>query len=58
MSPGNLVNLLLIVTAYRLLRGFPVALVVKNPPANAGGTMRRQEDPLEQGMATHSSILS
>ena len=40
-----------------------VALVVKNPPANAGD--RRDafcslgwEDPLEEGMATHSSILA
>ena len=48
-----------------------VALVVKNPPANAGdardGSCKRQEtwvrslsqeDPLEEGMATHSSILA
>ena len=42
-----------------------VALVVKNPPANAGGlnpeTRVRsldQEDPLEKGMATQSSILA
>ena len=38
-----------------------MALVVKNPPANAGdGTDARlilgQEDPLEEEMATHSSI--
>ena len=30
--------------------------MVKNPPANAGDT--RWEDPLEKGMATHSSILA
>ena len=35
--------------------------MVKNPPANAGdireaGSSSR-EDPLEEGMATHSSIL-
>ena len=40
-----------------------MALVVKNPPANAGDvrdTVRSlgQEDSLEEGMATHSSILS
>ena len=42
-----------------------VARVVKNPPANAGGlnpeTRVRsldQEDPLEKGMATQSSILA
>ena len=38
-----------------------VALAVKNPPVNAGdmrdvGLIPR-EDPLEKGMATHSSIL-
>ena len=42
---------------------FQVALVVKNPPANAGDirdvdlTLGR-EDPLEEGMATHTSILA
>ena len=39
-----------------------VSLVVKNPPANAGdlevGSIPGWEDPLEKGMATHSSILS
>ena len=40
-----------------------MALVVKNPPANAGD--KRQwfdpqvrKKPLEEGMATHSSILA
>ena len=43
-------------------RGLLVALVVKNPPANAGeirvsGSIPGGgEDPLEKGMATHSSI--
>ena len=37
-------------------------LVVKNPPANEGdireaGSIHR-EDPLEEGMATHSSLLA
>ena len=34
--------------------------MVKNPPANAGdlGSIMGQEDPLEKGMATHSSILA
>ena len=35
--------------------------MVKNPPANAGGIRDPslgQEDPLEEGMATHSSILA
>ena len=36
--------------------------MVKNPPANAGdtrdkGSVPGQEDPLEEGLATHSSIL-
>ena len=42
-----------------------MALVVKNPPANAGdirgsGLTSRsgQEDPLEEGMAIHSSLLA
>jgi len=39
-----------------------VALLVKNPPADAGdpsdsGWSLGQEDLLEEGMATHSSIL-
>ena len=34
--------------------------MVKNPPANAEDTDSSliQEDPLEKGMATHSSILA
>ena len=34
--------------------------VVKNPPDNAGdvGLISGQEDPLEEAMATHSSILA
>ena len=40
-----------------------MALVVKNPPANAGdirdaGLILGLEDPLEKGMATYSSILA
>ena len=39
-----------------------MALVVKNPPANAGDqTLNKSlgwEHPLEEGMATHSSILA
>ena len=48
----------------RLLRfQYQVALVVKNPPASAGDieTWVRSlggEDPLEEGMATHSSVLA
>ena len=40
-----------------------VTVVVKNPPASAGdvrdaGSVVGQEDPLAEGMATHSSILA
>ena len=41
-----------------------VELVVKNPPANAGDIEKTPvqslgwENPLEKGMATHSSILA
>ena len=40
-----------------------VALMIKNLPASAGdaketSSILRQEDPLEKGMATHSSILA
>ena len=38
---------------------FPGGSEVKNPPANAGDNVQSLiwEDPLEKGMATHSSIL-
>ena len=38
--------------------------MVQNPPANAGDirdavrSLGRQEDPLEEGLATHASILA
>ena len=40
-----------------------VALVVQNPPSSAGdvrdtGSIPGSEDPLEEGMATHSNILA
>ena len=41
--------------------GFPSGLEVKNPPAMQEMQVLRslgQEDPLEKGMATHSSILA
>ena len=42
------------------MQGLRLALVVKNPPGNAGdpGWNLGQEDPLEKKMATHSSILA
>ena len=40
-------------------RAFPGDSVVKNSPANAGDKRDTgQEDPLEEEMATHSSILA
>ena len=44
-------------------RGFPGGSVVKNPPASAKRSRMQarsmiQEDPLEEEMATHSSILA
>ena len=40
--------------------GFPGGSVVKNLPVSAGdvGLIPGSEDPLEKGMATHSSILA
>ena len=40
-----------------------MVIVEKNPPANAGdirdaGLIPGSEDPLEEGMATHSSTLA
>ena len=44
-------------------RGFQVAPVVKNPPANPGdirdtGSIPESEEPPEEDMAAHSSILA
>ena len=46
-----------------ILEGFPGGSAVKNQPAKAGdlrdsGRIPRWEDPLEEKMATHSSILA
>jgi len=43
-----------------LCSGFPGGSVVKNPPAMQELQVRPlgQEDPLEDGKATHSSILA
>ena len=46
-----------------LMWGSQVVLMVKNPPANAGdirdvGSIPGSGNPLEEGMATHSSILA
>ena len=57
------VIMLIIAHSCVTLQGFQTALVVKNPPANAGDIKMwvqslGQEDPLEKGIATHSSILA
>ena len=43
-----------------LLASVPVGLLVKNPPSVQEPQVRSlgQEDPLEKGMTTHSSILA
>ena len=46
---------------YILPRASLLAQTVKNPPANAGDLgliSLGQEDPLEKGMVTHSSVLA
>ena len=44
---------------YSLNWASQVALVVKNPPANAGDLRDTgRGDPWEEGMVTHSSILA
>ena len=53
----------MIFTGKTPLMGFPGGLVVKNSPANEGDTGNMglslgQKDPLEEKMATHSSILA
>ena len=44
------------------MRASQVVLVVKNLPANVGdinaGSIPGLEDPLEEGMATHSNTLA
>ena len=46
-----------------LMKGSQVVLIVKHPPANVEdvkdmGSILGREDPLEEGMAVHSSILA
>ena len=54
-SPGKSLELNFLTQEYWASQ---VALVVKHLPANAGDIKRRRKDPLEQGRATHSSILA
>ena len=43
-----------------VIKGFPEVSVVRNLPASAGDTVLSlgRDDPLENGMATHPSILA
>ena len=45
---------------YNFRQGLPGGLAAKHPPANAGDVIQPlvAEDPLEEEMATHSSILA
>ena len=52
-----------LIFTYTLYRGFPAYSVIKNPPAVQDPQETRvqflsQEEPLEEGRATHSSILA
>ena len=47
-----------IIESLTLNSGFPGGSVVKNPPANAGDSSLGGEYPLEEDIATHSSILA
>ena len=51
---------MIIVAIYTQLRASLVAQTVKNPPATQESPVQSQgqEDPLENKMATHSSILA
>ena len=54
------ITIIFIIICYRASQ---VGLAVKNPPASAGdiryaGSVPELEDPLEEGMAIHSSILA
>ena len=49
--------------SYDSVEDFPGALVIKNPHANAEDTEMQvqclgRDDPLEEGTATHSSVLA
>ena len=63
-SQNNFLNLFIyLFLAVMYLGASQVVLVVENPPANVGDISMLvqsldQEDPLEEGMATHSSILA
>ena len=47
-------------TSYALYRASPVAQTITNPPAMQKTCVRSlgQEDPLQKGMVTHTSVLA
>ena len=55
-----MMQLLTSLSSSKSIKDFPVGPMVKNLPANAGdmGLSLGQEDPLEEEMATCSSILA
>ena len=60
---GVMIINLLVSAGLQSSRASQVAVVVKNPPVSAGdardtGLTLGQEDLLEKGMATHSSVLA
>ena len=59
MDPSGRFNYLLAFVKGKVL-GFPRGSVVKNPPAVPKTRVRSlsREDPLEEGMVTHSSVLT
>ena len=58
--PSHYYVLLPIIITYAVIRASLVAQMVKNPPTKWETWVLSigQEDPLEEGMATHSSILA
>ena len=58
--PSHYYVLLAIIITYAVIRASLVAQMVKNPPTKWETWVLSlgQEDPLEEGMATHSSILA
>ena len=59
-SKENIFGFFVIDIALSPMKGFPLAQTVENPPATQETQVRSLgwEDPLEKGMATHSSILA
>ena len=57
-SKENIFGFFLIDIALSSMKGFPLAQTVENPPETQETQVRclGWEDPLENGMATHSSI--